>query len=55
MAKPKRAWTKNPASSANEYPYDSASIAYDSTRTYDGVVTGEPKSTTKKPRTWVKA
>lgn len=44
----------NPASDANEYPYNS-SQAYNSSATYSGIVVGEPQSTAKKPQAWSKA
>ncbi len=65
IIKPRRTWTKankvrtnftkNPASDQNMYTYNDASIAYNSSRTYNGIVAGEPASTTKKPTAWSKA
>lgn len=44
----------NPASDTNEYLYNS-SLAYNSTATYSGNVSGEPHSTAKKPQLWSRA
>ena len=45
---------KNPASTLNDAIFDTAR-AYDVAATYDGIVTGEPRSTAKKATSWRKA
>lgn len=54
MAKQRTTWKKNPSSDTNLYAYNSADIVYNSARTYNGLVAGEPRSTRKKPRDWSK-
>lgn len=54
MARRRTSWRKNPASTANQYVYNDAAIAYNSTRTYNGIVAGEPTKTKKKPTEWAK-
>lgn len=44
----------NPAAIINEYLYNSTA-AYNSTQTYNGIVVGEPHSTSKKPTEWSKS
>lgn len=56
MAKRLTTWRKNPASEANLHVYNDAALLYNSaSRTYNGLVAGEPRSTNKKPRVWTKA
>lgn len=45
-------WQTNPNASANQYIYDSASILYDTTRTYDGVVSGQDIGDQTTPTAW---
>lgn len=61
VIKPRTAWNKvakvltkfikNPASDTNATAYDTSTV-YDSSLTYDSIVSGESKSTTKKPTNW---
>ena len=44
----------NPASDTNQVVYNTAS-AYNVATTYDSIVTGEPRSTAKKPIIWTKS
>lgn len=45
-------WEANPTAITNEYVYDSASILYNSIRTYDGVVTGQDNLNQSIPTLW---
>jgi|SRR5690606_23795093 len=45
-------FSKNPGSHAAEYAYNSASIAYNTTRNYNGIVVGLPMSTSKRLTAW---
>lgn len=53
-AKSATRFIKNTASDANEQVYDTGR-AYDVAATYDGIVSGEPRSTAKKPTAWSNA
>lgn len=53
-AKQRSVFTQNPAADANDYAYNSASIVYNTSRSYNGVVSGESRITTKKPTAWSK-
>lgn len=56
MAKIPTAWSGNPSAEVNEYVYDSASLAYDSTtQNYDGVVDTDLADTEKIPTAWSEA
>lgn len=47
------AWSANPASETNEYPYNSAVFAYNSsTQNYDGVVDSDQKDRDIEPTNW---
>ena len=48
----KAQWTSNPAATANQRVYDSGSVKYDTTLTYDGMVAGQSLITTKVPTNW---
>lgn len=46
-------WSGNPSSEANEYPYDSATLAYDSSsQNYDGVVDTDLSDNELQPTVW---
>lgn len=47
-------WDTNPSAFANEYPYSSASILYNSTRTFSGVVVPIPSQSGKTASDWNK-
>lgn len=46
-------FSHNPASEANDQVFDTARV-YNVAATYDGIVVGEPHSTSKKPTAWSK-
>ena len=46
-------FSHNPASEVNDQVFDTAR-AYNVAATYDGIVSGEPHSTAKKPTAWSK-
>ena len=55
MATPTQ-WSGNPSAEVNEYPYDSASLDYDSAnRNYDGVVDADMSDSEKVPTVWSNA
>lgn len=45
-------FSKNPGSHVNEYAYNDAAIAFNTTRNYNGIVIGLPMSSNKRLTAW---